>query len=138
MEDKENVTPSREDYLETIYDLSGGTESVRSIDVAEELGFSRASVSRAISVLKRDGYVEQQPYGKIFLTEKGLEQARSVRRRHDLLKYFLLHIVEVDQQTAETDACKMEHIISSETLGRIAEIALRHMEEYHKDESESI
>ncbi len=127
----DHITQSREDYLETIYDLMKEGESVRSVDVANALGFSRASVSRAIGLLKRDGYIEQERYGQITLTEAGKKQAQSVRRRHDLLKYFLLHIVEVDEKTAEEDACKMEHIVSPQTLARMAEISEDHLERFH-------
>lgn len=126
-----NTTPSREDYLEAIFDLSSDSKEVRSIDVATLLGFSRASVSRAIGLLKRDGFVNQEPYGTITLTPAGLDLAQSVRRRHNLLKYFLLHIIEVDERTAEEDACKMEHIISDQTLCRIEELSTRHMNEFH-------
>ena len=86
---------------------------------------------KAIGLLKRDGYIEQERYGQITLTEAGKKQAQSVRRRHDLLKYFLLHIVEVDEKTAEEDACKMEHIVSPQTLARMAEISEDHLERFH-------
>ena len=125
------ITPSREDYLETIFDLSGGNGKVRSIDIAASLGYSRASVSRAMGILKRDGFIEQEPYGQITLTEKGKAKACAVRRRHDLLKYYLLHIVEVDAATAEEDACKMEHVISNKTLQRLEELSTAHMNEFH-------
>ena len=126
-----NTTPSREDYLEAIFDLSRDSKEVRSIDVATLLGFSRASVSRAISLLKRAGFVNQEPYGTITLTPAGQTLAQSVRRRHNLLKYFLLHIIEVDEKTAEEDACKLEHIVSAQTLRRIEELSTRHMNEFH-------
>ena len=126
-----NTTPSREDYLEAIFDLSRDSKEVRSIDVATQLGFSRASVSRAIGLLKRDGFVDQEPYGTITLTPAGLTLAQSVRRRHNLLKYFLIHIIEVDEKTAEEDACKMEHVVSDQTLSRIEELSTRHMNEFH-------
>lgn len=126
-----NTTPSREDYLEAILDLSRDSEQVRSIDVANLLGFSRASVSRAIGLLKRDGFIEQEPYGTITLTSSGQELACAVRQRHNLLRYFLLHIVEVDPLTAEEDACKLEHVVSEETLSKIEKLSTRHMNEFH-------
>lgn len=125
------ITPSREDYLETIFDLSGEDGKVRSIDIATALGYSRASVSRAMGVLKQDGFIEQEPYGLVTLTEKGKEKAHAVRKRHDLLKYYLFHIVEVDLDTAEEDACKMEHIVSDKTLRRMEELSTAHMNEFH-------
>ena len=126
------LTASKQDYLEAILSLSqGGDGGVRSVDVAAMLGFSRASVSRAISLLKADGFLLQEPYGTITLTEKGLRPALTVRNRHNLLKYYLIHLVEVDEETAEQDACKMEHIVSEETLNRIEQIASQHMHTYH-------
>lgn len=128
------TTSSREDYLETILALERNGAGVRSIDVAAELGFSRASVSRAIGVLKRDGYIEQEPYGLITLTAVGRDKARAVRRRHDLLKYYLIHIMEVDPETAEADACRMEHVVSDCTLQKIEEHSARHMKQFHPEQ----
>ena len=127
------LTASKQDYLEAILSLSQGENAgVRSVDVAALLGFSRASVSRAISLLKADGFLLQEPYGTITLTQKGLLAAQAVRDRHNLLKYYLIHLVEVDEDTAEQDACKMEHIVSEETLKRIEQIARDHMQTYHQ------
>jgi len=112
------LSPSKQDYLETILDLSKQGEAVRSIDVANTLGFSRASVSRAISQLKADGYILQEPYGLITLTEAGRAEAVAVRGRHDLIKNFLIRL-GVGPETAEEDACRIEHIISAETLEKI-------------------
>lgn len=120
--------------MEVILELTKQNDSVRSIDVATALGFSRASVSRAIGVLKRDGFINQEPYGQITLTTAGREKARTVRRRHDLLKYYLLHIIEVDEATAEEDACRMEHVISDKTLEKISEHSVNHMKEHHPDQ----
>lgn len=128
------ITSSREDYLETILDLEQDG-SARSVDVAATLGVSRASVSRAISVLKREGFIDQEPYGLIRLTEAGREKAAAVRRRHNLLKYFLIHIIEVDEQTAEEDACRMEHVVSDATLRKIEEQSARHMRDFHPGDS---
>ena len=127
------ITPSKEDYLETLLELSGGDGAtpVKSIDVAAELGYSRASISRAMGLLREDGFVSQEHYGQITLTEKGLSQAQAVRRRHDLLQYYLLHILEVDTATAAADACKLEHVVSETTLCRIEAISEKHMREYH-------
>ena len=81
------LTPSQQDYLEAILDLGEG--SVRSIDIATALGFSRASVNKAIQSLKAQGLIEHEHYGQITMTESGLLEARAVRRRHNLLKTFL-------------------------------------------------
>ncbi len=129
-----NTTPSREDYLEVILELTRQGESARSIDIASALGYSRASVSRAVGLLKRDGFIEQEPYGQVTLTPLGMEKALSVRRRHDLLKYYLLHIIEVDEATAEDDACRMEHVVSNVTLKKMEEQSVRHMEKFHPEQ----
>ena len=128
------ITPSKEDYLEAIYDLSRDGKPVRSIDVANLLQYSRASISRAIALLRTDGYINQERYGTITLTPAGMEKAQAVRKRHDLLKYFLIHIVEVDETTAETDACRMEHIVSAQTLERIEALSAEHMKRFHAEE----
>jgi DtxR family Mn-dependent transcriptional regulator len=125
------LTPSKQDYLETIFDLMKNNSIVRSIDVANVLGFSRASVSRAIGLLKTDGFLTQERYGAISLTELGLQEAKKVRERHNLLKYYFIHILDVDEPTAEADACKIEHIVSEKTLSQIEKCAARHLAEHH-------
>jgi DtxR family Mn-dependent transcriptional regulator len=125
------LTPSKQDYLETILDLMKNNANVRSIDIATALGFSRASVSRAIGLLKTDGFLTQERYGAISLTELGFKEAKAVRERHNLLKYYFIHILEVDEATAEADACKMEHIVSEKTLSQIQKYAARHLAEHH-------
>ena len=111
------LTPSQQDYLEAILDLGEG--SVRSIDIATALGFSRASVNKAIQSLKAQGLIEHEHYGQITLTESGLLEARAVRRRHNLLKTFLMEILGVVEATAEEDACRMEHVVSPESLEKL-------------------
>ncbi len=107
---------SGEDYIETIYRLKKKNGSVRSIDVARELGFSRPSVSRAVSILKKDGYVVMNPGGELELTELGEKKASSVYDRHKTLTRFLVMTAEVSEETAEADACRIEHIISESTF----------------------
>ena len=125
------LTPSKQDYLEAILQLSHHGDSVRSIDVANMLGFSRSSVSRAIGLLKADGFLLQEPYGGITLTPLGYEEARKVQRRHHLLKYYLVHILLVEESVAEEDACRMEHVVSTTTLEQIEAAATQHMREFH-------
>ena len=109
---------SGEMYLETIFLLSGKKQNVRSIDVAEEMGFSKPSVSRGVSILKRDGYLTVDENGYLELTDFGLELAKKVYERHTVLTELLVGLgVSVD--TAEEDACKIEHVISDETLSAI-------------------
>jgi DtxR family transcriptional regulator, Mn-dependent transcriptional regulator len=117
----ESVSASKQDYLETILDFTADEGQVRSIDIAHALGVSRASVNKSLGVLKESGLVEHEHYGDVKLTEKGLKVARQVRARHDNLKTFLSTVLGVNPDTAETDACRMEHAISRETAEKLEE-----------------
>jgi DtxR family Mn-dependent transcriptional regulator len=104
-----------EDYLEMVSFLADeGT--VRVTDIAARLGFSKPSVHAAIKSLDERGLVEHERYGSVSLTEKGQSLAREIRERHNLIKNFLVTALGVGTDTAEKDACKMEHILSEETL----------------------
>jgi len=105
---------SAEMYLESIYVLAKrGT--VRSIDVAEFMGYSKPSVSRAVSILKRDGLLVMAKDGTLTLTDEGEKTAKKIFERHTLLTEFLENI-GVSAETASDDACKIEHVISDETI----------------------
>lgn len=106
---------SAENYLETIYVLGQGGEPVRSIDVVNELDYTRPSVSVAMKNLRGNGYIEVNHDGYIFLTEAGKEIAKSMYERHILLSNWLIHL-GVDKETAIDDACKMEHDMSEESF----------------------
>ncbi len=112
------MTESMEDYLEAIYRLSMSTE-VRITDIADDLGLSKPSVNRAVGALKESGLVEHEHYGKITLTSKGAEIGEKVYKRHFLLKGFLMEQLLVDAETAEADACKMEHAMSEKTINHL-------------------
>lgn len=109
---------SGEMYLETILILSRKLTGVRSIDVCEEMGFSKPSVSRAVGLLKTGGYINVDKDGYITLTDVGEELASKIYERHNILTRFLVSI-GVSDKTAALDACKMEHIMSDETLDAI-------------------
>ena len=106
---------SGEMYLETIYVLGQKLQHVRSIDVAEEMGFSKPSISRGVSILKRDGYLTVDGNGYLELTEFGLALAKKIYERHTVLTVLLVKL-GVNEDVAEEDACKIEHVISDETL----------------------
>ena len=106
---------SGENYLETILVLQKRNGIARSVDIANELNFSRASVSRAMSILKSSGHIEIGNIDQIILTEKGREIAEKIYEKHCILKEFLISI-GVCKETASEEACKMEHIISDETF----------------------
>lgn len=109
---------SGEMYLETIYILSKKSNSVRSVDVGEYMGYSKPSVSRAIGILKKGGYVTVDSYGALSLTDAGLEIASKIYERHTTLADFLIRL-GVNKETASEDACKIEHDISDETFEAI-------------------
>lgn len=92
---------------------------MRSIDIARALGVSRASVNKSLGFLKESGLIEHEHYGDVKLTEAGLRAARQVRARHNLLKLFLIDVLKVSPDTAEQDACRMEHAISRETVDKL-------------------
>ena len=109
---------SAEMYLETIYTLSLNSTSVRSIDVAEALNYSRPSVSRAVGLLKKDGYLLMDEEGFLNLTEEGRALAERIYERHTVLTA-ALEALGVDKETAAEDACKIEHDISDRTFDAI-------------------
>lgn len=114
-----SLLESGENYLETILILTKRNGSVRSIDIANEMDFTKASVSRAMSILKRDNYIIMEADGSILLTKEGLKMANAVYDRHITLIRFIHENLGVDMDIAEKDACRIEHIISPETLAGI-------------------
>ena len=105
-------------YLETVYLLSKKKANVRSIDICEEMGFSKPSVSRAVSLLRSGGYLNMDKDGYLTLTETGLEVASKMYERHGLLTSFLVSL-GVPEDIAEEDACKIEHHISDASFDAI-------------------
>ena len=115
---------SGEMYLETIYVLSQEHPNVRAVDIGEELGYSRPSVSRAMHVLKDEGLVKTDDYGFVKLTEAGNVLAKRIYERHTVLTQVLLDL-GVEEKIASEDACRLEHYISDETFDAIkAHVAL--------------
>ena len=120
-----HLQESGEMYLETVYVLSKNGV-VRSLDVAEYMGFSKPSVSRAVGLLKQGGYLLMDKDRYLTLTESGLDVAKKIYERHTLLSKFLVRL-GVDEKTATEDACKMEHDISDESFLAIKEHVRRNM-----------
>ncbi len=120
---------SGEDYIETIYLLKKRKGMVRSIDVANELNFSRPSVSRAVGLLKEDGLITVEPDGELVLTELGLKTAKAVYEKHTNLTKFLMMTTGVNEEIAENDACRIEHIISPETFRGIKRYIKEHKQQ---------
>lgn len=105
-------------YLESVLVLSEKDEPVRSLDVANHLGFSKPSVSRAMGKLKTEGYIKIDPQGYITLTEKGESTARNIYEKRIVLKEFIMSL-GVNEKTAEADACRIEHVLSDEAFAAL-------------------
>ena len=116
---------SGEMYLETILVLQQRNSKVRSIDISEEMQFSKPSVSRAIKLLKTNGYINVDAQGYITFTEKGKEVAEDIYDRHQVLTECLISL-GVSEELAAKDACKIEHDLSKETFAAIK----KHMKKY--------
>ncbi len=110
---------SGEDYLETILLLHKKTGFVRSVDIAEELHYSKPSISRAVSILKENDYITVGTGGQIILTDKGREKAEAIYERHVVITAFLTKVLGVSAKNAEQDACRIEHIISDESYKKL-------------------
>lgn len=114
---------SAENYLETIYILSKTHPVVRSVDIAEELGYKKSSVSVAMKHLRENDHITVTREGFIYLTETGREIAEMIYERHELLTNWLIKL-GVDKEIASEDACKIEHVISSESFEAIKNHAI--------------
>ena len=119
------IHQSAEDYLETILILKERKGMVRSIDIANELQFTKASVSVAMKKLRENGYAEMDPEGFITLTKAGMEVASRIYDRHKLLTEFFVRL-GVSEKTAAEDACRMEHAISAESFAAIKAHVQKH------------
>ena len=122
-----SLQESGEMYLETILVLSQRTGFVRAIDIGEEMGYSKPSVSRAVGILRQGGYIHVAEDGGITLTESGRTVAEKIYERHRLLSSFLISL-GVDERTASEDACKMEHVISDASMEAIKRHAMGHIQ----------
>jgi len=119
---------SGENYLETILMLKERKGTVRSIDIARELNFSKPSVSRAMGILRESGFIVMEPSGEIHLTESGKEKAGEIYKRHLLLTAFLQEVAGVSPEMAEENACRMEHIVDQEVVDGISRFMQRSRE----------
>lgn len=114
------IHESAENYLESILTLREKHGSVRSIDVVNDLGVSKPSVSVAMKKLRENGYIAMDADGHITLLPEGERIARKISERHELLTRFFVSL-GVSEETAAADACKAEHVLSQETFDRIKE-----------------
>src|SRR5690606_13649848 len=115
------LTFSMENYLEAIYELSGGKSGVRVSDSSERLGVTKPSVNSAISTLAEKGLVTTEKYKKIFLTPTGLERAKLTSKKHQIIQQFFIDVLKIDADVADQDACSIEHVISSDSIRAMQE-----------------
>ena len=113
-----SIQESGEMYLESIYVLLQKGEPVHAIDIGKFMGYSKPSVSRAMGLLKKDGYIEVDEESHITLTQSGLAVAKKIYERHTLLTGLLVQL-GVDKETAAEDACRIEHAISDKSFDAI-------------------
>jgi len=114
-----DLSESVQGYLEVILELESTRKVARAKDIAERLGVQRGSVTGALKSLEEKGLIHYQPYSFITLTETGKKIAREIAHRHSVLKDFLLNVLQVDAGTAESTACRMEHVIDRKTVERL-------------------
>ncbi len=120
MEERVRLTPAHEDYIEAIVELEEAQEraEIRSVDIANLLDVSKASVNKALQSLRDAGYVDQERYGRITLTEEGRAYGAEIWGRHQALRSFLIDDLGIDPEVADKEACMMEHAISEHTMAR--------------------
>lgn len=122
MEKELNLSPSLENYIETLFFLKDSNGDVRVTDLATRMKISKASVNKAMNQLKDLGLVNHAHYGSISLTENGLSFAKEIASRHDILFEFLKK-VGVSKEQAEEEACVIEHLLSMDTIKKIEEFS---------------
>lgn len=115
----QKLSASLEDYLEAIFNLAQDAEGARSKDVAEALGVARSSVTGAMQALSEKGLANYRPYGCVTLTKSGRMAAAEVVRKHNILKSFFISVLGVDKDMAQQAACRAEHALGPEIIGRL-------------------
>lgn len=119
------TTGNREDYLISILRLTEGERSTKTTELANFMGISPASVSEMLKILAKEGLVKYEKYKGVALTEEGLNYARQVRKKHHVMERFLMDYLNVDRETAHKEACKMEHVISDDSMVKMCHIVGR-------------
>jgi DtxR family Mn-dependent transcriptional regulator len=114
-----DLTESIQSYLEVILELETTHKVARAKDIAERLGVQRGSVTGALRSLEEKGLIHYQPYSFITLTAAGKKIAQEIAHRHAVLEDFLLNVLQIDAETAEATACRMEHVIDRQTVDRL-------------------
>ncbi len=123
MTNESGLTESLEDYLETILLLTREHSVARSRDIAARLQVQRSSVTGALHALSDRGLIHYEPYGYVTLTDEGQVEAERVRRRHEVLRDFLVKVLSVEETEADATACRMEHAVSKTVVDRLVAFA---------------
>lgn len=113
------ISNSLEDYLAAIYIISKNKNIVRITDIALKLGISKPSVNRAVNTLKKQGLVSHKPYGDIVLTQCGLEMGEAVCHKHRMVKAFLMKSLNLTEEEADKEACRIQHSIGQNTINKM-------------------
>jgi len=129
---RQKLSASLEDYLEAIFNLAQESDGARSKDIAKMLGVARSSVTGALQALSEKGLANYRPYGCITLTESGQAVAAEVARKHDILTAFFVDVLGVDAEPAQQAACRAEHALGSEIIGRLLSF-IEYVTESHKN-----
>jgi DtxR family Mn-dependent transcriptional regulator len=108
-------------YLKAVLVLEEREGVVRAKDLADELGLSRPSITKAVSSLSKDGYLTHKPYLHLALTPKGRQAARAVLKRHQVIHTFLVQVLGLDTQAADEQACELEHVMTKSTVRRLTD-----------------
>lgn len=125
---------SGENYLETIYNLTQKYGRVKSVDVANELGYAKPSVSRAVKILKNNGYLTNEDGTYLKLTAQGEKKAKEIADKHEYITEYLIRILHLEDDVADKDACRIEHVISPETFYEMKNAVIRHKKMFDKIE----
>ena len=119
MKKRDELSESLEDYLEVILKLEQSQKVARAKDIAERMEVQRGSVTSALKNLKEKKLINYEPYSFITLTPKGKKLAKEITHRHAVLRDFLLMILQLDEEMAESTACRMEHVVDNKSLEKL-------------------
>lgn len=122
------LTYAMENYLEAIYELTGGSSGARVSDISERLGVTKASVNNAVLTLANKGLVVNEKYKEVYLTPAGLEQAKITSKKHNIIREFFIEVLKIDGDIADEDACSIEHVISNNSILAM----MKYMQEYKR------
>lgn len=113
------LSPSEENYLETIYLVKKDKKTVKPIEVAKRLNVKKPSVTGAVKKLSKKGFIQYKKYNAITITKEGEKIAREIYKKHKLLSKFFIEVLKIKKNIAEEDACKIEHTLSKTTLNKL-------------------